>query len=84
MGRRMAANLAAAGFPLVVRDSDDGAQQRFVAGHGGEPATSPASFADAGVVVTMLPDSGAVREADPRLGGRDRRPRSSRGRSCST
>ena len=63
MGRRMAANLAAAGFPLVVRDSDDGAQQRFVAAHGGEPATSPASFADAGVVVTMLPDSGAVREA---------------------
>ena len=63
MGRRMAANLAAAGFPLVVRDSDDGAQQRFVAGHGGEPATSPASFAEAGVVVTMLPDSGAVREA---------------------
>jgi 3-hydroxyisobutyrate dehydrogenase len=63
MGRRMAANLAAAGFALVVRDSDDGAQQRFVAGHGGEPATSPASFADVGVVVTMLPDSGAVREA---------------------
>src|SRR6184192_1007976 len=28
MGRRMAANLAAAGFPLVVRDSDAGAQQR--------------------------------------------------------
>src|SRR5215475_13991349 len=63
MGRRMAANLTAAGFPLVVRDSDDGAQQRFVAGHGGEPATSPASFAEAGVVVTMLPDSAAVREA---------------------
>jgi len=63
MGRRMAANLAAAGFPLVVRDSDDGAQRRFVAAHGGEPATSPVSFADVGVVVTMLPDSGAVREA---------------------
>ena len=63
MGRRMAANLAAAGFPLVVRDSDDGAQQRFVAGHGGEPAASPRSFAEAGVVVTMLPDSAAVREA---------------------
>ena len=37
MGRRMAANLAAAGFALVVRDSDAGAQQRFIAGHGGEP-----------------------------------------------
>ena len=44
MGRRMAANLAAAGFPLVVRDSDDGAQQRFIAGHGGEPATTPVSW----------------------------------------
>ena len=32
MGRRMAANLAAAGFSLVVRDSDAGAQRRFVAG----------------------------------------------------
>jgi 3-hydroxyisobutyrate dehydrogenase and related beta-hydroxyacid dehydrogenases len=63
MGRRMAANLVAAGFPLVVRDSDAGAQQRFVAGHGGEAATSPRSFAEAEVVVTMLPDSSAVREA---------------------
>jgi len=63
MGRRMAANLAAAGFPLVVRDSDADAQQRFIAGHGGEPATSPRSFAEAGVVVTMLPDGGAVRAA---------------------
>ena len=63
MGRRMAANLTAAGFPLVVRDSDAGAQQRFIAGHGGEAATSPRSFAEAGVVVTMLPDGIAVREA---------------------
>jgi len=63
MGRRMAANLVAAGFGLVIRDSDGGAQQRFAAEHGGEPATSPASFADAGVVVTMLPDGAAVREA---------------------
>jgi 3-hydroxyisobutyrate dehydrogenase len=63
MGRRMAANLAAAGFPLVVRDSDAGAQERFAAEHGAAPAISPESFADAGVVVTMLPDSAAVREA---------------------
>jgi len=59
----MAANLAAAGFPLVVRDSDAGAQQRFIAEHGGEPATSPRSFAEADVIVTMLPDDNAVREA---------------------
>ena len=63
MGRRMAAHLAAAGFSLVIRDSDPGAQQRFVAAHGGRPADSPQSFAGAAVVVTMLPDSAAVREA---------------------
>jgi len=63
MGRRMAANLAAAGFGLIVRDSDAGAQERFVAGHGGEAAVSPQSFAEAAVVVTMLPDGSAVREA---------------------
>ena len=63
MGRRMAANLAAAGFPLVVRDSDPGAQQRFIAEHGGAPGNAPADFAAASVVVTMLPDGNAVREA---------------------
>jgi 3-hydroxyisobutyrate dehydrogenase len=63
MGRRMAANLAKAGFPLVIRDSDAGAQQRFIDAHGGEPATSPTSFAGADVVVTMLPDGKSVREA---------------------
>jgi 3-hydroxyisobutyrate dehydrogenase len=63
MGRRMAANLAAAGFSLVIRDSDPGAQQQFVAAHGGKAADSPRSFADAAVVVTMLPDGAAVREA---------------------
>ena len=63
MGRRMAANLAAAGFPLVVRDSDPGAQQRFIDAHGGAPASAPADFAATSVVVTMLPDGAAVREA---------------------
>jgi 3-hydroxyisobutyrate dehydrogenase len=63
MGRRMAANLAQAGFPLVIRDTDPDAEQRFIASHGGEPATAPHSFAGAGVVVTMLPDGAAVREA---------------------
>ena len=63
MGRRMAANLAKAGFSLVIRDTDPDAQQRFIAAHGGEPAASPQSFAAAGVVVTMLPDGAAVREA---------------------
>jgi 3-hydroxyisobutyrate dehydrogenase len=63
MGRRMAANLAKAGFPLVIRDADPGAQQRFLAEHGGEPGSTAQSFASAGVVVTMLPDGAAVREA---------------------
>ena len=63
MGRRMAANLAAAGFPLVIRDSDPGAEQRFIAAHGGTPGDSPQAFADTRVVVTMLPDGAAVREA---------------------
>jgi 3-hydroxyisobutyrate dehydrogenase len=63
MGRLMAANLAAAGFPLVVRDSDPGAQQRFIDAHGGTPANAPADFAAVSVVVTMLPDGKAVREA---------------------
>lgn len=63
MGRRMAANLAKAGFPLVIRDSDPDAQERFIASHGGEPAATPQSFAGAGVVVTMLPDGAGVREA---------------------
>jgi 3-hydroxyisobutyrate dehydrogenase len=63
MGKRMAANLANAGFPLVIRDSDAAAQEQFIAAHGGEPATGPQSFANTGVVVTMLPDGAAVREA---------------------
>jgi 3-hydroxyisobutyrate dehydrogenase len=63
MGRRMAANLAKAGFPLIIMDTAADAQQRFIDSYGGEPATTPQSFAAAGVVVTMLPDGTAVREA---------------------
>jgi 3-hydroxyisobutyrate dehydrogenase len=63
MGRLMAANLAAAGFPLVVRDSDPAAERRFTDAHGGTVASEPAGFRDVSVVVTMLPDGKAVREA---------------------
>ena len=63
MGKRMAANLAKAGFELVIRDADPDAQEQFIATHGGQPATSPSSFAATGVVVTMLPDGTDVREA---------------------
>jgi 3-hydroxyisobutyrate dehydrogenase len=63
MGRRMAANLATAGFPLVIRDSDPAAQQRFIDAYGGAPGDEPQAFAATSVVVTMLPDGNAVREA---------------------
>jgi 3-hydroxyisobutyrate dehydrogenase len=63
MGKLMAANLARAGFALIIRDANPAAQEQFIAAHGGEPATAPRSFADTGVVVTMLPDGTDVREA---------------------
>jgi 3-hydroxyisobutyrate dehydrogenase len=63
MGWRMAHNLAREGFELVVRDSDADRQKRFAAEHGATPAVSPRSFADTPVVVTMLPDGAAVRDA---------------------
>ena len=63
MGKLMAANLAKAGFGLVIRDANPEAQEQFIASHGGEPATTPQSFAATGVVVTMLPNGTDVREA---------------------
>lgn len=63
MGRPMAANLARAGFRLAVRDADLELQGRFAAEHGCVAAGSPAAFADAEVVVTMLPDGEVVRRA---------------------
>jgi 3-hydroxyisobutyrate dehydrogenase len=59
----MAHNLAREGFELVVRDSDADRQKRFAAEHGATPALAPRSFADMPVVVTMLPDGAAVRDA---------------------
>jgi 3-hydroxyisobutyrate dehydrogenase len=64
MGWPMAANLHAAGFPLVVRDADADRQTRFAAEHPGAVAAgSAAAFAAAGIVVTMLPNGAVVREA---------------------
>ena len=64
MGWPMAANLHAAGFPLVVRDADADRQTRFAAEHpGARAADSPAVFAAAGIVVTMLPNGAIVRDA---------------------
>jgi 3-hydroxyisobutyrate dehydrogenase len=63
MGRPMARNLAAAGFSLVVRDADEDVQARFAAEHRVAAASAPDDFAGASVVVTMLPDDVAVRNA---------------------
>jgi 3-hydroxyisobutyrate dehydrogenase len=64
MGWPMAANLHAAGFSLVVRDADAARQARFALEHPDAlTADSPAAFAVADIVVTMLPNGGIVRDA---------------------
>jgi 3-hydroxyisobutyrate dehydrogenase len=64
MGWPMAANLHAAGFSLVVRDADAARQARFAAEHPDAlTADSPAAFAVADLVVTMLPNGAVVRDA---------------------
>lgn len=64
MGWPMARNLHAAGFALVVRDVDAGRQARFAAEHPGTlAAASPAAFAAADMVVTMLPNGAIVHDA---------------------
>jgi 3-hydroxyisobutyrate dehydrogenase len=69
MGWPMAANLHAAGFPLVVRDADTAREARFAAEHPGALAAgSPGAFAAAGIVVTMLPNGAIVRDALLRWG----------------
>lgn len=46
MGWPMAANLHAAGFPLVARDADPDRQAAFAAAHpGATAATEPGAFA---------------------------------------
>lgn len=62
MGWPMAHNLVDAGIRLTVRDSDDAAQQRFVAEHDCRGASSPADFADVDVVVTMLPNGRIIHD----------------------
>jgi 3-hydroxyisobutyrate dehydrogenase len=63
MGWPMAHNLAAAGHALVVRDADGDREQRFAAEHDCAAGRAPADFADATMVITMLPDDRAVAEA---------------------
>jgi 3-hydroxyisobutyrate dehydrogenase len=63
MGWPMAHNLAAAGFALVVRDANPDVEKRFADEHGARVAPSASDFADATVVVTMLPDERVVADA---------------------
>jgi 3-hydroxyisobutyrate dehydrogenase len=63
MGHPMARNLAAAGFGLVVRDADSGAQTSFATQHSCVSASAPTDFSEVAAVVTMLPDDRSVREA---------------------
>jgi 3-hydroxyisobutyrate dehydrogenase len=64
MGWPMAANLHAAGFPLVVRDVDPDRQAAFAGGHPGVAiAGEPGAFAATDTVITMLPDGAIVADA---------------------
>ena len=64
MGWPMAANLARAGFPLAVYDSDTELTARFAAEFSCEPAATGAELAaGAEIVITMLPTGTIVRRA---------------------
>ena len=63
MGWPMARNLSHAGHRVVVHDADPTRATRFVEEFGGVAAGAPEDFADASVVVTMLPDGRAVAQA---------------------
>lgn len=63
-GAPMAANLAAAGYRLIVRDLDPEREQAFAAQHGGVACGADvARLAAVDVVVTMLPNGHVVRDA---------------------
>ena len=63
MGWPMATNLMRAGHRLIVRDADSEVERRFAEQLGAEAAGEGSAFADAGAVITMLPDGRAVQEA---------------------
>jgi 3-hydroxyisobutyrate dehydrogenase-like beta-hydroxyacid dehydrogenase len=63
-GGPMAANLLAAGYDLIARDADPERERRFVALHGGRRCDGdPAALAEAGILITMLPNGHVVRDA---------------------
>jgi 3-hydroxyisobutyrate dehydrogenase-like beta-hydroxyacid dehydrogenase len=61
MGSRMAANLAAAGFPLTVWNRTRATAERFVADHAARLADTPSELAGlADIVITMVVDGDQV------------------------
>ena len=69
MGRPMARHLIDAGHQLVVRDIDEEAVAEVVA-YGAEPAASAAEVASRSeIVITMVFDSGIVRDVVLGVGG---------------
>jgi 3-hydroxyisobutyrate dehydrogenase len=62
MGAPMAANLARAGFDVVVYDADPARVARYAAEHRVRGAETLADLAEATIVVTMLPTGQIVRE----------------------
>jgi 3-hydroxyisobutyrate dehydrogenase len=62
MGSRMAANLARAGHPLIVRDAERAREELFAQKHQARAATSLADLGNnSDVVITMLPTGPIVR-----------------------
>lgn len=62
MGKPMALNLLAAGYPLIIRSSNEETRREF-ASRGAKVVESPAEVAEAAdVVITMLPGSPEVEE----------------------
>jgi 3-hydroxyisobutyrate dehydrogenase-like beta-hydroxyacid dehydrogenase len=60
----MAANLLAAGYDLIVRDADPEREREFLAAHGGRGSGGGvAALAEAGILITMLPNGQVVRDA---------------------
>ena len=63
MGSLMAANLAAAGFPLTVATRTPGKAERWAAEHGASAVASPARLAErSDIVVTMVVDGRQVED----------------------
>ena len=60
----MAADPLAAGYPLIVRDTDRERERQFVAAHGGRGCDgNPAALAEVDILITMLPNGDVVRDA---------------------